>query len=381
MLNLNLIKNSTVLVRVNYDLPSLSEIDRIQDSLKTICTLIENKNGVIVASHWGRPKGKFIPEMSTQKLVEIINNIFKSSENKTLNSLHIQYINQFQSFSETAENIKNTFKLDKNTIFLLENTRFHPMEQSKNSEDRLNVAKQYTILADEYVDEAFPVSHRQEATNCEIKILLPDCLGVSYENEITNLNKLKEYPKQPFYAVMAGSKLETKLPLISGMIQKVDKIFLGGMLCFTFIKAYKELAIDLEKLPDIFDSSVEYDFLPHAKELILKYPDKILIPLDFVFEETNGKKMAMDIGPKTIKYYLKQLQNAKTIFWNGTMGYYEKPPFNRGTLEIAGGISKMKGVFRVIGGGDTNSALPKEITSTFDFVSMGGGATLDYLSK
>jgi phosphoglycerate kinase len=381
MLNLNNLKNSIVFVRVNYDLPSITDIDRITDSLNTINTLLKNHNKVVLATHWGRPEGRLVPELSTKLMINLLYEQCKSSDAQNLNHCDIEYVDQYQSFSTASEYIKNyVTKPDHGVVFLLENTRFHPMEQSKSTQDRLNLAKQYAILAEDFIDEAFAVSHRREATNCEIKQLLPHAHGLAFESEINHLSKIKDNQKKPFYIIMAGSKLETKLPLITGVIDKVDKIFLGGMLCFTFIKAQSILYPDL-KLPDIFDSKIETDFLEEAKKLLTKYPTKIVLPVDFVYQLTNGKNLAMDIGPKTIEYYTDLLGDAKTVFWNGTLGYYELPPFDEGTIQVAKAVTNLQGAFKVIGGGDTNSALPRELLEKYDFVSMGGGATLDFLSQ
>ncbi|MEM1311919.1 MAG: phosphoglycerate kinase [Patescibacteria group bacterium] len=381
MLNLNIIKNSTILVRVNYDLPLQGYTARIRDSLNTIETLLSNNNKVILVSHWGRPKGKVEAEFSTNKITGLLYEQLQSSNKELLINASIEYLDQYQNFKEAAEYIRNT-DVDKNNskIFLLENTRFHPMEKSKNSENRLNLAKQYAILADVFVDEAFAVSHRQEATNSEIKSILPYALGHSYESELSHLSKLKENPKKPFYIIMAGSKLKTKLELITNLLEKSDKILLGGMLCFTFLKAKQELYPDLD-LADTYDSEIETDFIDKAKKLLLEYPEKIVLPKDFTYTQTEGKKLAMDIGPQTVDFYSKQISHANTIFWNGTLGYYEKPPFDQGTLQLAKSIANLKYCYKVIGGGDTNSALPRSILQTFNFASMGGGATLNYLSQ
>jgi phosphoglycerate kinase len=381
MLNLNILKNSIVLVRVNYDLPSPTDTDRIKDSLNTIKILLENHNKVVLITHWGRPNGKVVPDLSTKNMINLLYEQFKSSEHSKLKNCEIEYLDQYESFATTSENIKNyPKKPDQSIVFLLENTRFHPMEQSKSTVDRLNLAKQYAVLAEDFVDEAFAVSHRREATNCEIKQLLPYTFGLAFESEVNNLTKIKEHPEKPFYIVMAGSKLETKLPLITALVDKADKLFLGGMLCFTFLKAQSILYPD-QPVADIYDSKVELDFVEQAKILLTKYPSKIILPQDFVYEENDGKKFAMDIGHQTIAKYTLELGDAHTIFWNGTLGYYEKSPYDEGTLQVAENVSQLNHTFKVIGGGDTNSALPVEILEKFDFVSMGGGATLDFLSQ
>jgi phosphoglycerate kinase len=364
--NINSIKNSKVLVRVNYDLPNLEENERINDSLATIQTLLEENNKVILCTHWGRPDARDIEShssLSTSRLDDII-------EEKLAES--VLFVNQFSSWEEAKEEIDNA----RENVIILENTRYSLEEKSKDPAVRLQLAQKYAALADYFVDEAFAVSHRQEATNTEIKQLLPTCHGLSFLNEINNLDKLKT-PAKPFAVVMGGAKLETKLDLLYKILPKVDKLLVGGMLCFTFVAAKKALGY-LDQ-PEIFESIVETDFIQTAKELIVKYGDKILTPVDFVYSPDGSQ--AFDIGPKTLELFGSTLKNAKTVFWNGPMGFYEKPPYDHGTLELGRIIVGLTNAFKVVGGGDTGSALPSYILDGIDFVSMGGGATLEYLSK
>jgi phosphoglycerate kinase len=364
MLKLNSISNSTVLVRVNYDLPLPISTERIDDSLSTLETLFENNNKIIILTHWGRPKDND-PKLSTKKLATYI----EESLGRT-----VVYINQFKSF----EDAKDIIKESKEKIFLLENTRYNPDEKSKDSKVRLELAKSYAYLGDAFVDEAFPVSHRDEATNCEIKTKLPFCYGLSYQHEVENLDKIKANPKHPFVAIMGGAKLETKLPLLNKILPKVDKILVGGLLAFTFLQAKKNLG---QNIPEIFNSIVEDDFVSVAEEIMKNHGDKIVLPIDLEYGESEGKKYGYDIGTATIDLFKSEIAKAQTIFWNGPMGFCEKKPFDKGTIEIATAIAANKTCFSAIGGGDTGSAVPADIESQFNFVSMGGGATLEYLAK
>jgi len=380
MSDINTIQNSTVLVRVAFDLPSLSDTARIKDAIPTIDLLLKNNNKVVLATKWGRPKG-IDPEFSTQKLIDVIESEILTQITQTalpsfINSgTAIEFVDQFKSFEEAKSEILNS----QNQIFLLENTHFSEDEKSKESVHRLNLAQKYASLADFFVDEAFPSSHRQEATNSEIKQILPWAFGLSYLSEITNLNKLKIDVEQPFVVVMAGAKLETKLPLISKMLPKAEKILLGGLLSFTFIQAAKELGFS--DLPDIYDSYVEVEFLEQAKDLLKSNPDQLILPLDLVYESENGKTYGRDVGDKTLQLFENELKKAKTIFWNGTLGFYEKPPFDESTKKLGEFISSLDKAFKALGGGDTGSSLPQSILDKIDFVSMGGGATLEYLSQ
>ena len=371
MIKFDDIKNSTVLVRVAFDLPDLSHTSRIDDAVDTLVTLLTQKNKVLIVSKWGRPKDSD-PSLSMKLMVDTIE--FRLKEIGNLDK-KVEFVNQFESFNTT----KLVIESSTSELFLLENCHFEPLEKSKEEEERLGVAKKYASLADYFVDEAFPSSHRNEATNTDIKSLLPWTYGLAFTKEIKNLEKLKSNFESPFLVVMAGAKLKTKLPIISQMIKKADKILVGGLLSFAFIKAMQELG--LSDKPELYDSPVEEDFLETAKKLIVKYPGKLVLPTDLVYEEEDGKTYARDVGEKTVDLFKKNLKDAKTLFWNGTLGFYEKPPFDKGTLEVGRFCAGLDGCFKVLGGGDTGSSLPDDVLNKFDFVSMGGGATLEYLSN
>ena len=374
------ISHKTVLVRVCFDLPTLEDTARISDAKSTIQTLLGNQNKVVLISHWGRPKGQFLPEKSLQNLIPIITKIIGTNP---------VYLNQFEDF----ENAKNTIQTSDKQLFLLENTRFDPDEKSKDAQKRQILARKYATLGDFFIDEAFAVSHRKEATNYDLKELLPFTLGVSHRKEIDSLQKLKQNPDKPFMVIMAGSKLETKLDLISKMVIKADKILLAGKLAFTFLQAAKDLKIDKYSQIDFGKSEIETEFLDTAKDLLQKFPDKIILPTDFIYGDQNADLLeaykidknseyfAYDVGSKTVSEYCNILSTAKTIFWNGTLGYYEKFPFERATMLVAYFLAGQNQIYRVLGGGDTTAAMIPEILQKFDFASMGGGATLDFLGR
>jgi phosphoglycerate kinase len=367
-IQLKSIENSIVLVKVCYDLSNFEDTDRIQDSFQTIHNLVSQGNKVLILSHWKRPDGQPNKDLSLEKMLPVIIKILGHQ---------VEFLDQFElGFKQTKEIINHS----NSQIFLLENTRFESRENSKDQALRFDLAKEYSTLGNYFVDEAFAVSHREEATNTELAHILPNALGISYQNEVQNLLNLMHNPKRPFIAVMAGAKLETKLPLIEKMLMVADKIIIGGLLAFTFIKAGQNLELEGFDQIDIADSKIETEFLPKAEKVLRENSHKIILPVDFVYEEVEDKKLALDIGKNTITKFIAELEQAKTVFMNGTMGYYEKPPFDQGTLEIANYLSQKTEKFVAIGGGDTNSALPVSIQSKYDYVSMGGGATLEFLS-
>jgi phosphoglycerate kinase len=363
-MNLTEIQNAIVLVRVCYDLPSLQDTDRIKDSQKTINLLLNQGNKVILLSHWGRPDGKRVSELSLENLLGAVQSNFTED---------IEFINQYDYFDKNLS-LRDLMNISKTRLFLFENTRFDANETTKNLFARDLLAQKYAQIADYYVDEAFSVSHRQEVTNYEVKKLLSYSYGLSFRNELTHLEKIKTNPNKPFVVLMAGAKLETKLPLIAKMCEKADKVLIGGQLCFTFLKAANS---DI----NLFGSVIEPDFLQQAKDLLIKYKDKIVLPVDFIYGDLNGEKLALDLGSQTLDIFKSELSNGKSIFWNGPVGYYLDKKYAAGTIELGNHIAKLQHVYKVLGGGDSVAVLPEETLEYFDFVSMGGGATLEYLSN
>jgi phosphoglycerate kinase len=358
------IKNSIVLVRVCYDIPSLQDTDRINDSSQTVKSLLQQGNQVILLSHWGRPDGKIVPELSLEKQLESVQSYFTET---------MEFINQYDYFNNSLS-LRDLMNISKTRLFLFENTRFHTDESSKNLFARDKLAQKYAEIADYFVDESFPVSHRQEVTNYEIKKLLPYSYGVSFQNELNQLEKIKTNPNRPLVVLMAGAKLETKLPLITKMCEKADKILISGELCFTFIKAANTKI-------ELYDSLVETSFLTQAKELLEKYPNKIVLPIDFIYGDYRNGKSALDIGPATLALFKSNLSEAKSIFWNGPVGYYLEKKYAHGTIELGNYISNLPDTYKILGGGDSVAVLSKSVLASFNFVSMGGGATLEYLSS
>jgi phosphoglycerate kinase len=382
-ITLNSITNSRVLLRVNYDIPDVNAIERIKDSIPTINLLLENGNKVILLTHFGRPIGAE-HNFSTQKI--------SIQVEKTIHH-PVMYMNQFASF----EAIKEIMDQSSKQIFLLENTRFHQFEQSTKPAESLELAQKYAELGEYFVDDAFGVSHRREVTNSTLKSILPFSYGISYDNELKNLTKLKEMmyknhniskdpqsktvSEQPqTIVIMGGAKLETKLELVQKILPNVDALLIGGMLSFTFLEAQNLL--NLKPKVEIHNSKVETEFLDIAKSLLLKFHQKIILPTDYNFGlDSAGQKLGYDIGENTIAQFQGIIDGAKVIFWNGPLGLCEKKEYAMGTIAIAKSISQNQNAYKVVGGGDTLAFLPNNLESKFNFVSMGGGATLDFLSR
>jgi phosphoglycerate kinase len=362
-MKLSEIQKKIVGVRVCYDLPSLTDLSRIEDSINTIKLLVQNKNQIILMTHWGRPNGGD-RELSTLKILLLLESF--------LPQIQCEYINQYDLFDKNIS-LYDLVRISSTKVFLLENTRFDPREQSRNIDKRLELAQKYSNSIDVFVDEAFGVSHREEVTNTELAISKGRILGLSFQKEVNQLSKLVEHPKRPFVVVMGGAKLETKLPLIENMCEIADYVLLGGQLCLTFLQA-SNTPIDLK------NSHVEREFIPQAQELMKKYGHKIILPIDVKYGAIDGVEMCLDIGEQTIEIYASKLIEAKSVFWNGPMGYYEQLDFAIGTVEIARVISSLNECYTVIGGGDTLASVPVDVAQKFDAISMGGGATLAYLA-
>ncbi len=364
------IKNSKVLVRVGYDIPNTDDLSRIQDSIQTIKQLLTQNNKLILVTKWGKVKtDEDKINFSSVKLLDSVRKVFKENQIKN----EIIFVNQFEIILA-----KKLELLDTQKILIYENCHFNSSEKSEDSQIRLNLAKEYAKGMAYYVDECFISSHREEATNTEIKNVLPWAFGLGYLKEKVSLDKLRINPKVPYIVIMGGAKLETKLLLINKMLTVCDKILLGGLLCFTFLKAANNLGLSNV---EIHDSFVEESYLETATKLLRNNTNKIILPIDLVYELEDSKQFGRDIGEETILLYKEILKESKTVFWNGPMGFFERKPFDQGTIQIAQFLGNLETSYRVLGGGDTNTALGKELLEKFDFVSMAGGASLEYLSK
>jgi len=360
LMQLSSIQNKTVLVRVGFDVPDLKNISRIDSCLATLNLLLKNNNKLVLISKWGRPDN-FDQEFSLNRLVPILELRLKELFNR---SEEVIFVNQFQNW----EIASNTIKKDSvNKTFLLENLYFDSREFSSNQPDRLSIAKLYSEFADYFVDECFISSHRTDATNKEIRNFLPSLLGLQYQSELEALNYFKESPKKPFILLLGGAKLSTKLPLLKKILPIADKVILAGTICFPFLKSMnKTLKIKVDEVDIISATQMQQEF-----------SDKIILAEDFL----PNQDQARDIGPKSIKSIKKILSSAGSVFWNGPLGEYEKPEFAKGTIEIASFLATQNQIYRVLGGGDTAAAIPQDLLDKFNFVSQGGGATLDYLSR
>lgn len=361
-------RNKVVLVRVDFNVPvkngKILDDKKIKAVIPTLRYLIKKKAKIVLMSHLGRPDGKFSEEL-------ILAPVGKRLE-KLLGSELLILKDCIGAVAESG--IK---KLKPGEIALLENLRFYKEEETDDDAFGKKLAK----LGDLYVNDAFGVSHRANASVHSITKFLPCCAGFLLQKEIDMLSEITENPKKPFVAILGGAKVSDKIGVINNLLTKVDKLLIGGAMMFTFIKAQ---GLEIGK------SKVEIDKLDVARKLLSN--PKIILPIDVVVANEASKKaqsktflvqnipadmIGLDIGPDTVKYFSTIIKNSKTIFWNGPLGMFEIKKFAKGTDKIAKIISKTKAV-SVVGGGETAAAVDK-FKSKITHISTGGGASLEFV--
>lgn len=387
------IKNKTVLLRVDFN----EEVDergnllddfRIQSIIPTIKFLHKNNAKVVILSHVGRPNGIWVESESlkpmAERLAEILKAKFVETENQSVTYPieHVVFVSGNIKLPKVQQAVKDMSAKD---ITVLENLRFYPEEDDNSKE----FAKTLASLGDVYIDDAFAVAHRKAASIVAITKEMPSFVGPLLEKEIKNLDYIMTKSKKPFVLMMGGIKISDKAKILETLGKKADRILLGGGLANIFFAA--------EGL-EIGESVIEKESKKLAWQLLQNFKDKLVLPKDVaVFDTSNPKETAIvknryeikptekicDIGPKAILEYSAILKSAKTICWNGPLGYFEKKPFRTGTMALAkivGSVSKGK-AFGVAGGGETVAAIRQAHQLEFiDHVSTGGGAMLEYLS-
>jgi len=368
------VTSKRVFVRVDYNVPlddqfNITDDNRIKETLHLIEYLMEKKAKIILASHLGRPKGKRDMKYSLAPVAKRLSELLKKEI----------------SFAEDCIGeavMQSVSRLKEGDVLLLENLRFH-LEEEKNDDE---FAKTLARLCDIYINEAFSVSHRDQASVTGIpKFAGESGAGFLLEKEVKSYYDSVEKPRKPLVAVIGGSKVSSKLDALMNMLKFVDKLIIGGAMANTFLKSQ---GIDTK------GSMIERDLLETARQIIQKAAEKgvdLLLPEDLIcaekFDKDSKSKtvltheipdnwMALDIGPKTALRYTKAIEEAGTIVWNGPMGVFEMDPFMSGTKAIANAIASSK-AFSVIGGGDTGLAAKKcHIEDKVSYISTGGGAFL-----
>lgn len=369
------LKGRVVLVRVDFNVPvdeagEILDETRIKNALHTIKYLIEKEAKVVLMSHLGRPDGYDIRK-SLWPIAMLLMNLLPCN---------VAFCN-----SLVGDEVKDRIKAMKDgSVLLLENTRFYDGETSCD----MKLAREIASLANIFVNDAFGAAHRKNASTFGVARVLPNAIGLLMEKEIANLSDAVNNPKRPFVAVLGGAKVKTKVAILHKFIERADTILIGGAMAYTFLKA---------KGVNVGSSLVDEESLDVAKEILdyaQKEGKKILLPIDHLAisesdrnrtiqttKKLGGDLVAYDIGPATIDLYAKEIASAKQIFWNGPMGMFENSYFAEGTREIGIAIGDSK-AYTIVGGGDTVSAINRyKLAGKMNFVSTGGGASMEFLEK
>jgi phosphoglycerate kinase len=332
---------------------------RMEAALPTIRFLLKRASKIVIVSHRGRPVSVNISKGRPQGVDVEKLSLRKDAKNlEKLLGKKVVFIPHFH-FPEIKKAIIGS---PRGSIFLLENLRFLRGEEENDK----NLAKRLASLSDYYVNDAFAVSHRADASIDSITRFLPSYGGLELESEIKHLSRVMGQPKRPLVFIFGGGKAHDKLPVLKYFKKKADTFILGGAVANTILR---ERGINIGS--SIADSNPGL-----AVRQAARYRN-ILLPIDF--KKDNGK--ILDVGPKTVKLFAGKIKSAKTIIWNGPLGLIEKKKFARGTYELAKAIGRNTKAFRLVGGGETVMFIKKKkLGQNFDFISTGGGAMLEFLS-
>lgn len=366
------VKGKKVIVRVDFNVPlkdgAVGDDTRIRGALPTIQYLLDHGAAVILCSHLGRPKSGPEEKFSLKPVAEYLGTLIPNK---------VYFAGD--CIGKIAE--EAAAKLRSGEVLVLENTRFHP-EEEKND---MVMAEQLANLADIYVNDAFGTAHRAHASTEGITHFKPGVAGFLLEKEIQYLSSAVEDPKHPFIAILGGAKISDKIGVIKNLLNKADKVLIGGGMANTFFKAQGfEMA----------DSLVQDEALDTAKEILKAGSSKLVLPVDMIIadafdENANMKEIPvgnvpagwriLDIGPKTVAEFSKLIQDAGTVVWNGPMGVFEMPKFAKGTFDVAKAVADSNAI-SIIGGGDSVAAIQESgLADKVTHISTGGGASLEML--
>lgn len=370
------LKNKKVLVRCDFNVPmdenkNITDNRRIVAALPTIKYLLEQNCKVVLCSHLGRPKGEFKPEYSLKPVAKELSKLLGKEVIMAQDVIG-------EDAKNKAENLKN------GEVLLLENVRFHRQETDNDPE----FAEKLASFGEIFVNDAFGTAHRAHASTEGVTKYLPAVSGFLIEKELKFLGEALENPERPFVAILGGSKVSDKIGVIENLLEKVDTLIIGGGMAYTFFKAQGYSVGDSLCEEDKCDLALE--IMEKAKEKNVKF----LLPIDNKVgkefkPDTESKTVksteipdgweGLDIGEETIKLYKEELQNAKTIVWNGPLGVFEFDQFAVGTNEIAKALGDIDAI-KIIGGGDSAAAVEKAgLADKMTHISTGGGASLEFL--
>ncbi|GID94986.1 phosphoglycerate kinase [Amorphoplanes digitatis] len=369
-----------VLVRADLNVPfdknepgRISDDGRIRAVLPTLIALRDAGARVIVCSHLGRPKGAPDPKFTLAPVATRLGELLGGPA-------------VFASDTVGPSASQAAAALGDGQVLLLENLRFNAGETSKDDAERGAFADELAALAEFYVDDAFGAVHRKHASVYDVPARLPHYAGGLVIKEVEVLRRVTESPEQPYVVVLGGSKVSDKLAVIKALLPKVDKLLVGGGMCFTFLKAQGH---------EVGKSLLEEEMIGTCADLLAQAAGRIVLPVDVVAATAfaadaehstvaasaiPADRLGLDIGPESVALFADTIGSAKTVFWNGPMGVFELAPFAAGTRGVAEAITKIDG-FSVVGGGDSAAAVRTLgiDESAFGHISTGGGASLEYL--
>ena len=371
------LRGKKVFVRCDLNVPldengNITDNRRIVAALPTIQYLLEQNCKIILCSHLGRPKGEFKKEFSLAPVAKELSRLLGKEVKLAEDVIG-------PSAKELTSNMKE------GEIVLLENVRFDKREEQNDAE----FSKELASMAEVYVNDAFGTAHRAHSSTAGIAVYLPAVSGFLIEKELKFLGNALNNPERPFVAILGGKKVSDKIGVIDSLLEKVDTLLIGGGMAYTFLKAMGH---------SIGNSVCEEDKLDLAKELMKKAEEKhvkMLLPVDNIIADEVSKDanvktvnsneipdgwIGLDIGPRTVEKYCEELEKAKTVVWNGPVGYSEFEKFANGTKGIAQCLAELKDCTTVIGGGDSAAAIEKlGLADKMTHISTGGGASLEFL--
>ncbi len=368
-----------VLVRVDFNVPmqdgQISDDTRLRAALPTITWLREHKARVILLSHFGRPRGEYVPSLSLKPVAPVLARLLGAPVG-------------FAADCAGPVAQKAVAALHDGDVLLLENTRFHPGETRNDPA----LARAMADLGDLFVNDAFSAAHRAHASTVGVAHLLPAFAGLALQNELDHLQKALGHPEHPVLAMVGGAKVSTKITLLQNLLAKVDILCIGGGMANTFLYAQGHT---------VGASLCEADLAGTAREILAAAQERrceIVLPVDVVvaqefaahaphrtcgLDAVGAQDMILDAGPETVALIARAMDRARTVIWNGPLGAFELPPFDAATIAAARYCAQLTQAHKLIsvaGGGDTVAALKHAgVVQDFSFVSTAGGAFLEWM--
>ncbi|MDT2011742.1 phosphoglycerate kinase [Carnobacterium divergens] len=370
------LKDKKVLVRADFNVPMkdgvITNDNRIVAALPTLEYILEQNGKVIVFSHLGKVKTE---EDKADKTLRPVAERLSELLGKPVT---------FVPETRGAELEKAIADMKDGEVVMFENTRFEDIDGKKESKNDSELGKYWASLGDVFVNDAFGTAHRAHASNVGIASNLESAAGFLMEKEIKFIGGVVENPDRPLVAILGGAKVSDKIGVIENLLKVADKVLVGGGMTYTFYAAQGK---------EIGKSLVETDKIDLAKSLLESANGKLILPVDSVcatefsndvpteiHETIPANMMGLDVGPKTVELFTKELQGAKTVVWNGPMGVFEMSNFAKGTIGVCEAIAKLKDATTIIGGGDSAAAaMQLGFADDFTHISTGGGASLEYL--